>query len=284
MRRAFGMGASAVLLLAMASPVIANGPYLEPTVFGTNRDFVTIQAAHGAEVAFQAMGPIRTLGDFFATGPDGETANIGPGMALKGMSIIEPHLSQEGTWKISTGERLQRTSKAVLIDGAWRQVRPPQPAGRAGPAPKANPNQIDEANVPAGAEAAMSSGYLRSDVYVTRGAPTGGAVKPTNAGFELWPQTHPNEIFLGDAFKFTLLNDGQGVGGVEFNIRRAGDVYAEGSMFSLSGKTDAQGKASVTLPTAGRYILETSYPAQAPQGQKPVPKTTNYSMTFEVSR
>ena len=219
---------TAMLLATAATPALANGPYLEPATFGTNRDYVTIQAAHGAEVAFMPMGPIRTLGDFFATAPDGVTSNIGAGQVFKGMSVVEPALSQEGTWRISTGARKGRVNRSVLIDGVWRSIRAPQPAGgREAPArpatppstaaapPSNRPQPIEEKDVPAGAEIAESVGYLRADTYVTRGAPTNGALKPTGEGLELAPQTHPNEIFVGDPFALNLNNEGNGVYGGE---------------------------------------------------------------------
>ena len=120
---------AALLAAVAAAPASANGPYLEPATFGTNRDYVTIQAAHGAEVAFLPMGPIRTLGDFFATSPEGVTANIGAGQTFKGLTVVEPALPVEGTWRISTGERKGRVNRSVLIDGVWRPIRAPQPAG-----------------------------------------------------------------------------------------------------------------------------------------------------------
>jgi len=288
MRPAVFLSAAFLATLA-AAPAIANGPYLEPTTFGSNRDYVTILAAHGAEVAFLPMGPIRTLGDFFATSPDGVTSNIGVGQAFKGLSVVEPALAQDGTWRISTGERKGRVSRAVLIDGVWRPIRTPQqsqaPARPAGPPPAADnrPQPIDEKDVPAGAEIAESVGYLRADTYVTRGAPSPGALKPTGQGFELAPHTNPNEVFAGEPFAFSFLNDGKGVAGVEFNIRRAGDVYTE-TMYALRGRTDAAGAATVNIPGAGRYILEASYPGNGPPGQKPNPKTTSYSLTFEVAK
>lgn len=284
------LASAAFLGLVMAAPAYANGPYLEPVTFGTNRDYVTVQAAHGAEVAFLPMGPIRTLGDFFATAPDGVTSNLGQGQTFKGLSVFEPALSQDGTWRISTGERKGRVSRAVLMDGVWRSIRaqptgparpaPPRPAAAA--APDNRPQPIDEKDVPAGAEIAESVSYLRADTYVTRGAPTPGALKAVGQGFELVPQTNPNEVFVGDPFAFSFLNDGKPVA-VAFNIRRAGDVYVE-AMYALSGETDAAGEATVNIPGPGRYVLEASYPGPAPRGQKPNPKSTSYSLTFEVQR
>ena len=47
--------------------------------------------------------------------------------------------------------------------------------------------------------------------FVTRGAPTDGASKPTGKGFEFAPVTHPNSIFVGDPFKFGFVLDGKPV-------------------------------------------------------------------------
>ena len=185
----------------------------------------------------------------------------------------------EGTYRISTGERGGRSTRWVKIDGAWKIVRPAGAPARGGGAGRF----VEEKDVPAGAETMTSTSYIRSETYVTRGAPDRGALKPTGKGFEVEPITHPNEVFAGEAFKFRLLNDGRPIPGVAFSIAKAGDAYAE-TRYASNGKSDAAGAASVTFEQPGVYVLQAGYPARVEGATEPTPRSTNYTLTFEVTR
>ena len=266
---------AATAALALAGPALGHSPYLAPVTFAPDREYVTVQGAMSESNFFVPDFPIRAAGDYWATGPSGEAVSIGPGVNLKEMSVIEVALPQEGTWKISTGDRGGRVGRFANIGGQWKSIRAPQ-GGRDGA------NVIDEAAVPAGAEIVESAGTLKAETYVTRGAPSQGALKATGKGFEITPVTHPNELFAGDAFDILVTIDGKPVSGVDFPIARAGDIYAE-KKFTYAGKTDAVGAAAITFADPGAYVLESHY-GQVEPGSKPNPKTYTYSLSFEVTK
>lgn len=279
-------------LVMVQTAAAAHTPYLKPTTFGPDRAFVTVEAAM-SENAFVPDFPIRTVGDYWVTGPTGIASKADAVTSLKEFAAIEVSLPTEGTYRISTGERPARTTKWVKVDGAWKMVRsagpgparPPEAAPRPAQAGRpAEPSRfIEEAGIPPGAEIVTSQGFSRVETYVSRGAPTREALKPTGQGLELEPITHPNEIFTGEAFKFRLLMDGMPLPGAAFNIVRGGDAYVE-SRYAFAGKTDTAGGGVVTFAQPGVYLLEASYPARSDAPSEPAKRSSQFTLTFEVTR
>ncbi|CAN7610643.1 DUF4198 domain-containing protein [Phenylobacterium sp. LjRoot225] len=277
--------------LVLAQAAAAHTPYLKPTNFAPDRAFVTVEAAVG-ETFFVPDFPIRGAVDYWVTGPTGVPAKAEAVTSLKEFAAIEVSLPTEGTYRISTGDRLSRTTKWVKVDGAWKmvraagagQARPAEPPRMGEAARPAGPSRfIEEAAVPPGAETVTSQSYSRVETYVSRGAPSREALKPTGQGLELEPVTHPNEIYAGEAFKFRLLLDGKPLPGAGFTVVRGGDAYAE-SRYAFAGKSDAAGAAAVTIAQPGMYLLEASYPARVEGPAEPVTRSSQFTLTFEVTR
>jgi hypothetical protein len=237
------------------------------------------------EIFFTPDFPIRSPGDYWVTGPAGAPAKADAVTPLKEFTAIEVSLPTEGTYRISTGDRLGRTTRWVRIDGVWKMIRPTG-AGRppGGGEAAAGPSRfVEEAAVPPGAEIVTAQSFSRVETYVSRGAPSREALKPTGRGLELEPVTHPNEIFAGEPFKFHLLMDGRPLPGADFKVVRGGDAYAE-SRYGFAGKSDAAGAAAVTLAQPGVYLLEVDVPARVEGASEPVTRSSQFTLTFEVTR
>lgn len=299
MRRTASL-ALTIAAAALAGAAQAHTPYLYPNTFGPSRGFVTVQAGVADSYYFVSDFPIRGDGDFWVTGPSGAPVKVESVAVLKEYAAFDVAVPSEGTYRISTGERAGRQAKWVKIDGAWKMVRPAggpggrgpggpgggQAGGAARPPGEGGPGGgrfVEESAIPAGAETITSVSYTRTETYVTKGAPSRGALKSVGQGFELEPITHPNEVYAGEAFKFRLLNDGKPVAGVAFEIQHAGDVYAD-RKFSYEGKTGADGAASVTIAQPGVYVLEASYPARTEGAMEPAARNGAYTLTFEVTK
>lgn len=253
----------AAAMAAIAAPALAaHVPYIVPLTFAPSKDVVTLHGGLSEANVFVPDFPIRGAGDYTATGPSGEAVKIGPGVSFKEQNLVEAPLPTEGTWKISTGERAGRVFRYAKLGADWKQLEPNAPA-------------------PAG-EVVENARFVIAETYVTRGAPSKGALKATSKGFEFVPTTHPNEIFAGDALKFTLTFDGKPVANLDFEIARAGDAYRD-KKFAYSGKTDANGEASVTFAEPGAYLFGTNYDMPKP-GEKPPARSLTYGLSFEVSR
>jgi hypothetical protein len=285
MHRAAGWAALAVVLAATQASA-GHMPYLEPKTFGPRRDVVTVEAAMAEEATlFVPDFTIRGSGDYAVTDPSGATRKIEGVTTLKELAIFEAPTPTEGTYRITSGERAGRSGKLAKIDGVWRNVRPAggPPRSPDGAAPPAN-GPIEEAQIPAGAEVMTTQSYLKADVYVSRGAPTATALKPTGQGLEIAPVTHPNEAFAGEAFKFRLLVDGQPLANAPFTVSKAREGY-EPQRFTTGGAAGAAGAAAVTLAKPGIYVIQVQNPVRV-EGQPPVPaaKSLTTTLTFEVTR
>jgi hypothetical protein len=271
MRRAAGWAALAVVLGA-APASAGHMPYLEPKTFGPRRDVVTIEAAMAEEATlFVPDFTIRGSGDYAVTDPSGATKKIEGVTTLKELAIFEAPTPADGTYRITSGERAGRSGKLAKIGGVWRNVRPAN-----GP--------IEETQIPADAEVMTTQSYLKADVYVSRGAPTATALKPTGQGLEIAPVTHPNETFAGEAFKFRLLVDGQPLANAPFTVSKAREGY-EPQRFTTGGSAGADGAASVTLAKPGIYVIQVQNPVRV-EGQPPTPaaKSLTTTLTLEVTR
>ena len=295
MRRAAGW-AALVVVVAATQASAGHMPYLEPKTFGPRRDVVTVEAAMAEEATlFLPDFTIRGSGDYAVTDPSGATKKIEGVTTLKELAIFEASTPTEGTYRITSGERAGRSGKLAKIDGIWRNVRPAggPPRPPEGGAPPAKPPEgaappsngpIAEEQIPAGAEVMTTQAYLKADVYVSRGAPTATALKPTGQGLEIVPVTHPNEAFAGEAFKFRLLVDGQPLANAPFTVSKAREGY-EPQRFTTGGAAGADGAASITLAKPGVYVIQVQNPVRV-EGQPPVPasKALTTTLTFEVTR
>jgi hypothetical protein len=281
------IGLSVAAYFTIVAPAFG-GAFLLPQSFAPSRDFATIQVGQ-ADNYFVAQSPIRAAGEFIAIDPKGVSTKLGAGTSFHEMGVIEAPMTAEGTWRISTGDRVGRTTPWVKIGGEWRQVRVPQPAGREGGRGgegRGGPPQVAEADIPAGAERMSAIQIVKAETYVSKGAPNRAALAPAGKGLEFVPVTHPDEVYAGDQFKFSFTNDGKPVEGLTYTVLKGAEQYAE-SQTHPTGKTDAKGAGSVTLKDPGVYVLEASWPGAGgpPQpGAAPVPVSISYTLTFEVSR
>lgn len=295
-RNLFLKAGAAALLTAAAmafgvGSAEAHTPYVVPYTFSPERDYVGVQGGMSEEAAFVPDFAIRGNGDWTVVGPDGVATKV-PQTAFKSVVIVEAPLPAQGTYRIGTGERPGRAGKAALVDGVWRQVRPAPaggaPAGPARPRPmdddEGGAGPIDAGDVPAGAQTVETQGFMIAETYVSRGAPTPGALKASGKGFELEPITHPNEIFLDEGFTFRALVDGKPVAGLKLTVYRGGEGYEDGKRTAIEATTAADGKATIKFEKPGVYMLETRYPGQAGPGQQPAARSWVYTLSFEVTQ
>jgi len=286
------LAGAATLAAGMA---MAHAPYLLPGSFAVTKDHVTLQGAMTEDAYFIPEFAIRA-GDYLMTDPSGKEAKIAGVTNFKDLVVVEAPLPGDGTYKIGTGDRVGRTLKMARIDGQWRVVRPanapprqqqaaaPAQGPMQGQAPgqmQAQPRAVEASAVPAGAETTEVETVLKAETYVTRGAPSSGALAVSGKGFELMPVTHPNEIFLDTGFAFEMLADGKPIADLKLTVYRGGNSYDEKTVFAES-KTDAQGKALLKFDRPGVYLVAARYPGRTPEGVKPAPRNYVYSLTFEV--
>ena len=121
----------------------------------------------------------------------------------------------------------------------------------------------------------------RIETFITAGSPSEDALKPTGAGLELVPVTHPNDLFAGEAATFRLVLDGKPATDLDVVVIPGGMRYRS-AQGDINVKTDAKGEFVVTWPTAGMYWLEASLEDDKTSVPQAKQRRASYVGTFEV--
>ncbi|MCC4619276.1 DUF4198 domain-containing protein [Xanthomonas cassavae CFBP 4642] len=252
---------SALLLAASAS---AHTPYLAPNTFAPQPgQTVTLDAAF-AETFFVPEAAFDQS-RFSITGPDG--SDIAPlrVQVLDTRTVVEHTLGkQPGTYRFSSGLRVGAQFRTWELDGKRETVRDPKV-----PMPKG-----------ATLIASFQSRTL-AETYVSVGKPDRSALSPRNRGLELIPVTHPNDLFVGETFAFTVQYDGVPLVKQTVDISEA--VWTSDRKATvLSVTTDDAGRAILKLDQAGTWLALTRHRTPAP-ADAPVREYSNSTtLTFQV--
>lgn len=261
--RVLKSAAYACAALALAAPAWAHTSYLKPNVFSTaSRGAVTIEASF-TEDFFQPEFPVDAQ-DYHLFRPDGTRDAFDNIAALRQMTVLESDLTEPGTYRFTTGERLGRRSTQVFTDGAWRPLEPGQTAPR-----RARTRESQTVTV--------------AEVYVTKGAPTDIVLGLDGGRLAIRPITHPSAIYLNDGFRFQVLFDGAPLAAQEVNLYRDGGAYDE-TPFHQTVQTDATGAVALRFDRPGIYLIMVRHSGDAPPSAETAVRSYTTALTFEVSR
>lgn len=257
--------ATAALLLAFIAPAGAHTPYLVPAEFAPRAgQSVSLDAAFAEtffvpEVAFDDSR-------FTVTGPDGHSRPLQTVQVFKTRTVAEQVLPQDakGTYRFSTGPRLGALFRTWEVDGKRESSRDPA------------------AKIPARAKVIADFQSLTlAETYVSVGEPDRGALAPHGKGLELAALTHPDDLYVGEKFQFTVLYDGKPLPDQKVEVTEA--VWSTGrTPRTLTVVTDAQGQAALALDQAGTWVALSRYRTRAPVGAPTSEISNSYTLTFRV--
>jgi len=298
-------GASALALPMTAS---AHRQWLLPvaTNYSDEDPWASVDAAISNDLFFPDHFPLQ-LGQVKVTAPDGTPGKIEHGVTARYRSSFDVHLTQPGTWKIGTeGFNVMGSFK---VDGVEKRVgrRPGPPAGAMGPGAPGGPGgegrgpggegrgpggpggegrpQLETVAldaIPANAtDLKLTEAISRNEIFVTRGAPTDGLLKPTGKGLEFAPVTHPDDLVANEPGKFRFLIDGKPAKGLKLTVIPGGKRYrdAEGGYDVI---TDANGLATVKWTGAGMYWMTITATDNHPATPRATERRMTYTATVEV--
>jgi hypothetical protein len=259
----WGCATAALVLAAIASgaPALADTSYLKPNFFTTaNADIVTVQSSFTEDFSNPSVAVKSEA--WTIVGPDGKPAKFDTVQPFTQVTILEAATKANGTYRLSTGERLGRVGPQILVDGVWQPFAP----GR---------------EIPAGAQIRQSQTATVADVYVTRGAPTRAPVDARIGSLELRPVTHPNDVYLDSGFELRVMLNGKAVAGQQVEIWREGGGYEEPSYRKLL-TSGADGAVKITFDKPGVYLIWTRMSGDAPAGAATPVRSYTTSLTLEV--
>jgi uncharacterized GH25 family protein len=256
------MRTSLFLLASLALPLAANAhfPYLLPNKFDLDeRDHVSVQASFTED--YLVPDVVMKADDYHVVMPDASRVAIAP-MYTKDLAVLDVATTQDGTYRISTGERAGRTGKAALLaDGSWKFLR--------------------EGDEPvAGGKVHEVRSITRADAFVSRGSPTDTALALTNKGLEFQFLTHPSRLLAGKDAKVRVLHEGKPLSGQLITMQKA--ALADASSSPLELRTAADGSLSLPFATPGIYHVMTRH-RFALAGAEARAESHTYAVTLEVA-
>jgi uncharacterized GH25 family protein len=257
------------LALVTAAGAQAHRPWLLPSsTFVDDKDaYVTVDAAV-SELLFEFDHMPLRIEALKITGPDGAARQPENVVLGKRRTVFDLRLAQPGTYKLAlVNQGAMATYKLGGEEKRWRGAE-----------------EAMAKEIPAGAQdVQVTRSVSRLETFVTSTKPDFAVFKPTNAGLEMVPVTHPNELHAGDPVRLRFLVDGQPAANLPLSLVPGGVKY-RGAINELRVTTDAKGEVAVTLPEAGMYWLSTAWPAAPAAGGRaaPVPRRLSYSATLEV--
>ena len=247
-------------VLLCFSSAQAHSPYLLPNLFDLGkRDHVTVQGSFTEE--FFEPDVAMKSDDYHVLTPAGAKFALTP-VYTRDLAIVEAETKEQGTYRISTGKRGGRTSKAAWVDGDWKFL-----------SPKETP--------PSGTKAYDVTSITMADVYVTRGKPSEQALTPRNAGLEYRALSHPNSLFVGSEMKFEVLFDGKPLAGHTVSVYIGQQRYSDKKAFA-EVITDKAGRFSFKPDKPGVYLAMSRHrPTPSQDSQQGVSYT--YSVVVEAT-
>lgn len=240
----------------------AHMPYLLPATFDIGqRTHVAVQSAFGED----AFAPEVAMRDapFHVVAPAGTAGTLGPVAYLRDLSMFEAELPAEGTYRISTGQRLGRKGKMVRTATGWAM-------------------RGEDGDLPKDAPAVDVQSTTLAEAYVTRGATTDAALKPVGTALEIQPVTHPNAITSGSRAAFVLLFDGKPLANTDVTLFRAAGAH-DGRKVAGTVKTDAAGRFAFAVDQPDLYLLLARHRTTAPAGSETPFRSYTYTLAFDAA-
>ncbi len=271
MTKPFQRALLALALTGLVSGVQAQRPWLlaSSTVVDSKDPWVTVDAA-SSDNAFDIDNMPLKLAALLVTGPDG--ARVLPLNMFTGhlRSSFDIKLAQAGTYKAS----LVTTSVTAYykLNGETKRWR--------------GSEQDWALQLPPGAQdVKLTRMHSRLETFVSTGKPNEVVFKPTGAGLEFVPLTHPNDLRAGEKATWRFLLDGKPLANQPFSLVPGGVRY-RGVLGEIRQTTDANGEISFTVPPAGMYLLSSNWPETTPDAQdqpmQPPARRLSYGATLEV--
>lgn len=263
----------AIALATLSFNAAAHRPWLLPQVTNVEgkEGWATIDGAI-SEGLFDIDHVALKLDGATVTDPDGVSAPAPAGYTGKQRSTFDLKMSKSGTYKVSL---VNSTIMASYKDASGEIKRFRGPEAEFAKAVPGNAAELRSVHT-----------HSRLETFVTLNQPSNGALKPSGAGLELVPLTHPTDLRAGETAKWRFQLDGKPLPKFAFSLTPAGVRY-RGVLGEQRLSTDDKGEISVKLPAPGMYWVHAGFPVTSEKGGIPDagPSTTrrySYAATLEI--
>ncbi|MES2684995.1 MAG: DUF4198 domain-containing protein [Pseudomonadota bacterium] len=227
--------------------------------------WVTVDAGISTDAFIANHNPLR-LDTLVITAPDGSTVQPENALTGKFRSTFDVNLAVPGTYRLSLLN--SGLNASYELGGERKRWR-----GKAENLTKEIPAEASKLEV--------GETLGRVETFVTNGAKSLDALKPTGKGLELVPVTHPTDLFVGETATFKLLIDGAPAAAQKLSVVRGGMRYRN-QQNEIETTTDSTGAFRITWPEAGPYLLSASATDDKVTAKPATQRRLSYTASFEV--
>lgn len=253
-----------VATLAITGVATADTAYVKPSTFTPKLDQTITAEVSFSDACCEPRYPVRTETHVIIN-PNGTRASPDRVETFASMTILEHTFTQQGTSRISTGERLGRKGEYVFLEGEYHLINSPDAA---------------PIHVPEGTPILTSQTLTVSDAYVTIGVPSWHSVGAPMGRLAITPSQHPNLVKTGTPFMARVTFDGEPVAG------QTAIVTTEAQRLSGQGEgviqTGRDGVFTATFDKPGVTLLMVRLQAPAPEGAETDIRSYTTALTIEV--
>lgn len=244
-------------MAAATTPASAYTSYLKPSEYWPDDRSISIEGSY----ANQFFTPeIALPAEITITNPAGQVVPFNRLAVGSTATNMEATLLIGGTYRISTGEIAGAPATLVGVDGQWRSLA-------AGETP------------PEGAPVTTLQAITLSETYVTRGRASRDTIDQPRGRLSVRPVTHPNQVLAANGLEVEVLFDGAPLANSAIVLYADGDVDTDLDTFAV---TDAAGRAMISLPAPGHYVIAARHRAQMPEGAPAQIGSYTTTLTFEA--
>jgi uncharacterized GH25 family protein len=218
----------------------AHVPFLKPNLFNVTHHRLQIESSF-TEFPFQPDFAMDSP-HFSMVSPSGTETRITTQAKTKAAVYLEPQLTEDGTYRISTGIKTGPKYKATEVNSKLYFAE-------------------DMLRFP-GKPTAMQY-YSRADTYIFKGN-NKYEIRPSNKGLEIMPLASPNSLVVGGQLSFRVLQDGKSVPNARiilvaenehFIRHRIGDLYDIDNNRESNLFADTKGEFTFHPKQAGLHFL-----------------------------
>lgn len=249
-----------MLLLGLSSVCAAHTPYVVST---SDEPVMGNMASFDASFAERFFIPEAAMDNsqFTITSPDGQRKPVDTQHALKTRVVLEQQLKQQGTYRISSGTRHGAIFVLYEVDGEKKRAMNPKE-----PLPK---NAVVNEHF---------QSVTKADTYISHKKINTSALTVDDCGLQILPNSHPNELFSGEALTFTIFMDGKALANTKISVFSE-DSDADGAIQEVT--SSEKGEIKISLE-AGRYLLRARHRIPAPATAKAPTYSHTSTLTLQV--
>jgi uncharacterized GH25 family protein len=257
--------ASVLITLLITFNASAHVPFLKPNLFNVTHHRLQIESSF-TEFPFQPDFAMDSP-HFTMVSPSGAETRLTSQAKTKAAVYLEPQLTEDGTYRISTGIKVGPKYKATEVNAKLYFAE-------------------DMLRFP-GKPTAMQY-YSRADTYIFKGNSKYEA-KPFNKGLEIIPLTSPNSLILGSQLIFRVMENGKPVPNARIIVvaenehfikRRIGDLYDIDNTRESNLMANTNGEFTFQPKQSGLHFLFVTVHHKINEG---LWESHNASLTLEVN-